>query len=141
MANVTADRHSAGREVRQQAPYVPDLFTKDELRSFDCRFTSSDRSVHIANAAPVNGILLVMGFVRSDSRHDLYHYVVAPIHISNGRDIAGVGHCRCESTHYHGRPCKHVLKLRNVYERNKTRLEGVFGLPELRTEHGECDSQ
>ncbi len=126
-------RGSTGETVQKTATFIPDLFTKDEVKGFRCRFASRDGSTYIANVASDGNALLVMGFVRSDSRHDLYHYVVAPLDLGSMRDLAGGGHCKCESTHYHGKPCKHVLKLRNVYWRNRGRLEHEFALPELRT--------
>ncbi len=122
-----------GPEAQAATPYQPDLFTKDEVRGFGCRFRSSDGRVRISNVVVDGPVLMVIGFVASDSRRGLYHHVRAPLGMDGGRTIMGQGYCRCESTHYHGRPCKHVLNMRNVYVRNRDRLNWLFGVPSLRT--------
>lgn len=52
----------------------------------------------------------INGYVKSASRRPLYHKVTVDV---NGANIIG-GECTCESTKYYGRPCKHMLKLRNA---------------------------
>ena len=52
----------------------------------------------------------VSGYVRSNSRASRYHKTTIDI---DGNDITG-GECTCESAFFYGRPCKHMLRLRNA---------------------------
>jgi len=113
------------KEKQSSRPrYEPDLFTKKEVSEYPWVFKSSDSSVYITNVGSTGSIIELKGFVRSESesRKDMYFYVVVPLSARNGKDIAGVGKCTCESTNYYGRQCKHMLHMRNVYRKN---MDGI----------------
>ncbi len=58
----------------------------------------------------------ISGYSESESRSGYFHkveveYLPRSMHLINGN-------CTCESFKYYGMPCKHMLKIRNVYIKN-----------------------
>ena len=63
----------------------------------------------------------ISAYTESESRKGYFHkveieYLPGSLHLVNGN-------CTCESFHYFGMPCKHMLKVRNVYIKNKKKLD------------------
>lgn len=117
-------------DVFRQA-YVPDLFTKQEISEFNWIFKNRKESAYILAVNKNSSGTYVKGFIESESRKGMYHYVVA--FIGRRMDIVGGGFCECESSHYYGKTCKHVLSLRSMYEKHKEELDRIAVLcPELR---------
>ena len=114
------------KERRKWPKYEPDLFTREEISEYPWVFRSSDRSVYIFQAAGMVGVLELKGFVESESRRGLFHYVIVPLSVRNGKDIVGVGKCACESANFYGRQCKHMLHMRNVYRKNREEIDGLL---------------
>ena len=106
--------------------YTPDLFGKDELSDYPWVFRSTDKSVYIVGVSKIlEDSLLIKGFVESESRPGMYHYVVVCLSGPKWKNIRGSGFCECESVNYYGKPCKHILKLRNVFRKNIGHMPGM----------------
>ncbi len=56
------------------------------------------------------------GYVASDSKPGLF-YTVKTEYEPGSKNII-YGECTCESYEYYGSPCKHILRLRNVFLKN-----------------------
>ncbi|MGC8533203.1 MAG: SWIM zinc finger family protein [Candidatus Parvarchaeum sp.] len=62
----------------------------------------------------------ISAYSESESRKGYFHkvqieYLPASMYLINGS-------CTCESFQYYGMPCKHMLKVRNVYIKNKDKI-------------------
>ncbi|MGC8537991.1 MAG: SWIM zinc finger family protein [Candidatus Micrarchaeia archaeon] len=98
---------------------------------FNWIFKSGKEQVYMLSVNKNSSGTYVKGFVESESRKGMYHYAVA--FISPRKDIVGGGFCECESRHYYGKPCKHVLSLRNMYEKHRDELDRLAApYPEIR---------
>ena len=114
-----------------KSSYAPDLYTRQEVSGFNWIFRNRKEGVYILAVNKNSSGTYVKGFIESESRKGMYHYVVA--FIGQSREIVGGGFCECESRHYYGKPCKHVLSLRNMYEKHKEELDRLAApYPELR---------
>ncbi len=152
MANKCVAKSS---DVAELLRYVPDFYSRKDVKSFAPLFTNSDRSVKIISMEIISNITArgflrvsetsgydleafkrydislpectyVKGFVKSDSRNGQSYYVVAAF--DKHGNLIGHGFCDCESSNYYGLPCKHVNKLRNVVKRNMDELKQIFWL-------------
>ena len=121
--------------VAKTAPQ-PYMYTRQEVRAFGARYWTKDRNrnAHTAmlDVTLEDQALMLKGFVE-DSRHGFYHYVVAPLDMAHIHDVTGNGVCDCESAQHGGKPCEHVIRLRNIYIRHRRKLDALFGVPRLRT--------
>ena len=112
------------------------FFTKSEVLSFNVGYWVNDKQRHnhiaVLNVALDGSVLMLKGFVESESRRGFYHYVIAPVHPVSIQKLAGKGKCDCESAQYNKMPCKHVIRLRNIYIRHKSEFDAIFGVPQLR---------
>ena len=114
---------NASKDAKNER-YKPDLFTRDEISDFPWIFRSSDRKVYLIAAGKVKEGINLKGFVESDSRPGMYHYVVAVV--GHRKEIVGGnGFCECESSIYYGEPCKHVLKIRNILVKDRFKIPGL----------------
>ncbi len=120
----TNEKHHAQKYIGPK--YEPDLFTRQEVSEYPWIFRSADRSVYIVQVGSTGGVLELKGFVESETRKDMYFYVIAPLSQANGKDIVGVGKCGCESANFYGRQCKHMLHLRNVYRKNREEIDALL---------------
>jgi hypothetical protein len=107
----------------QCAKYTPDLFERSELSEFPWIFRSRDRKVYLVAAGKASEGTYLKGFVESDSRPGMYHYVVAMV--GSHHELVGGGFCECESRVYYGKPCKHILKIRNIMVKNRSGIPGL----------------
>ena len=110
-------------KAAQYVKYTPDLFERSELSEYPWIFRSSDKAVYLIAAEKASQGIYLRGFVESESRPGKYHYVVAMVGSHN--DLVGGGFCECESMVYYGKPCKHILKIRNILGKNKYRIPGL----------------
>ncbi len=62
----------------------------------------------------------ITGYVESESEAGFFHTVHAEYESASKNLI--YGNCDCEAYKYFGNPCKHILKLRNVYIRNSDKF-------------------
>ncbi len=81
---------------------------------------SSDRDVAICSIVSKGRGLTINGYVKSESNPNAL-YPVEVTYLPAGKQIM-FGNCQCESYRYYGDPCKHILKLRNVYVKNEKKL-------------------
>jgi hypothetical protein len=65
----------------------------------------------------------IKGYVRSESRQELFHDVKVS-YLTASRMVI-YGECDCESFKYRGSPCKHIISIRDVYLANRKRLLGI----------------
>ena len=107
----------------QYGKYTPDLFERSELSEYPWIFRSSDRKVYLIAAGKAAEGTYLKGFVESESRPGMYHYVVAMV--GSRHELVGGGFCECESRRYYGKPCKHVLKIRNILVKNSHSIPGL----------------
>ena len=114
----------------------PRLYTRQEVRASGARYWTKSRNgdgrTAMLNVALEGDVLMLKGFVE-DSRHGFYHYVVAPLDMAHIQEVIGRGVCDCESAQHGGKPCEHVIRLRNIYIRHRRELDVLFGVPRLRT--------
>gem|GEM_PF-6748231 len=111
--------------------YEPDLFTRQEISEFPWIFKNKTESAFILAVNGNRNGTYIKGFVESESRDNMYHYVA--VFVSLGRKVEGGGFCECESRHYYGKPCKHVLSLRNMYVKHKDELDKLASIyPDIR---------
>ena len=95
---------------------------KDLLESILERplLVSSDRDVAICSVSGKGRGLSINGYVKSESNAEsLYHVEVT--YLPASKQVL-FGNCSCESYKYYGDPCKHILKLRNVFVKNEKKL-------------------
>ena len=125
IANQSA-KHSFSRTT-----YTPDLYTKEEVAGYPWIFKNKKEDVYVLAVNKGNMGTYLKGFAESESRKGMYHHVVelvdARMIVVNG------GFCECESRHYYGRPCKHVIHLKNIYLKNKDELNRLASCyPDIR---------
>ena len=109
-------------KAAQYEKYTPDLFERSELSEYPWIFRSRDKKVYLIAAGETSEGTYLKGFVESDSRPGMYHYVVAMV--GSHHEIVGGGFCECESRVYYGKPCKHILKIRNIMVKNRHSIPG-----------------
>lgn len=93
------------RKAQSMKRPAPKLYTYSEIEQQPI-FVNEGRTVVIVSIEDYT----ISGYVKSSSRGDSYHKVSVE---TSGIDIIG-GSCTCESTHFYGRPCRHMLRLRNA---------------------------
>lgn len=81
---------------------------------------SNDKQIRIYGINAKNREIEISAYSESDSRKGYFHrteieYLPGSMHLINGS-------CTCESFRYYGMPCKHMLKVRNVYIKNKNKF-------------------
>ena len=81
---------------------------------------SSDKKTRIYGLDVKEREIRISAYTESESRRDYFHkvevdYLPASMYLINGS-------CTCESFQYYGMPCKHMLKVRNVYLRNRDKI-------------------
>lgn len=81
---------------------------------------SRDKSTRIYGISNKNREVNISGYSESESRKGYFHevgvtYLPESMYIINGN-------CTCEASKYYGMPCKHMLKLRNVYIKNRQKI-------------------
>ncbi len=81
---------------------------------------SKEKDVKIYGFVSSGRKLDISGYVESESRSGLFHRVNAEYEPASKNLI--YGNCDCEAYEFFGNPCKHILKLRNVYIRNSSKL-------------------
>lgn len=82
--------------------------------------TSSDGDAHIYGIVREGRITQINGYINSESREGYLHKVKA-VYEPGSRHLL-YGDCTCEAFKYYGDPCKHIIKLKNVYIKNADRL-------------------
>lgn len=81
---------------------------------------SSDKKTRIYGLDIKGREIEISAYAESESRKGYFHkveieYLPASMYLINGS-------CTCESFQYYGMPCKHMLKVRNVYLKNKNKI-------------------
>lgn len=94
-------------------------FLKLEELVEDPIIESKEKDVKIYGLTSIGRKLDILGYVESESRSGAFHRVSAEYEPSSKNLI--YGNCDCEAYEFFGNPCKHILKLRNVYIRNSNR--------------------
>ena len=82
---------------------------------------SKDKTVRIYGLVNDNRKTDVSAYVESETSHGSFYSVKIEVEPRIKHLI--YGSCTCESFEYHGNPCKHMLKLRNVFQRNIDKLD------------------
>ncbi|MCL4376208.1 SWIM zinc finger domain-containing protein [Candidatus Parvarchaeota archaeon] len=82
--------------------------------------TSSDKKTRIYGLDVKGREVMISAYSESESRKGYFHkveveYLPASMYLINGS-------CTCESFQYYGMPCKHMLKVRNVYLKNQNKI-------------------
>ena len=111
--------------------YGPDLYIREEIAELPWVFKNKTGEAFVlaVNKGPMGTYL--KGFVESESRKGMYHYVVELV--DRRMTVVNGGFCECESRHYYGRPCKHVTHLKNVYLKNRDELDKLASYyPDIR---------
>ncbi len=83
---------------------------------------SKEKDVRIYGLVSVGRKIDIDGYVRSESREDIFHKVY--VEYEPGSRNLMYGTCTCEAYRFIGNPCKHLLKLRNVFVKNERKLLG-----------------
>lgn len=81
---------------------------------------SSEHDVAICGIVSRGRSINLSGYVKSESKPSMLHYVEMS-YLPSGKQLL-FGNCSCEAYRYYGGPCKHMLKLRNVYVKNEYKL-------------------
>lgn len=81
---------------------------------------SSDKSTRIYGLSNKGREVSISAYTESDTRKGYFHRV--EIQYLPGSMYLLDGNCTCESFQYYGMPCKHMLKVRNVYIKNRQKL-------------------
>ncbi len=81
---------------------------------------SSDKQTRIYGINIKNREVDISAYSESESRKGYFHkveieYLPASMYLINGS-------CTCEAYLYYGVPCKHMLKVRNVYIKNMNKI-------------------
>ncbi|MCL5106736.1 MAG: SWIM zinc finger domain-containing protein [Candidatus Parvarchaeota archaeon] len=81
---------------------------------------SSDKKTLIYGLNVKDREVAISAYSESESRTGYFHkveieYLPASMYLINGS-------CTCESFQYYGMPCKHMLKVRNVYIKNRNKF-------------------
>ncbi len=82
--------------------------------------TSSDKKTRIYGLNVKGREVEISAYSESETRKGYFHkveieYLPASMYLINGS-------CTCESFQYYGMPCKHMLKVRNVYLKNRDKI-------------------
>ena len=81
---------------------------------------SHDKTVRLYGITSTGRKIDLQGYVMSESSRNYFHKVSAEYEPASKNLI--YGNCDCEAYLYFGSPCKHILKLRNVYEKNEEKI-------------------
>ncbi len=81
---------------------------------------SSDKNTRIYGLNVKGRAVDISAYSESETRKGYFHKVDVEYLPSSMYLISGS--CTCESFKYYGMPCKHMLKVRNVYIKNKDKL-------------------
>jgi hypothetical protein len=81
---------------------------------------SSDKKTRIYGLHFKDREIIISAYSESESSKGYFHkveieYLPASMYLINGS-------CTCESFQYYGMPCKHMLKVRNVYLKNRDKI-------------------
>ncbi len=82
--------------------------------------TSSDKKTRIYGLDVKGREITISAYSESESNVGYFHkieieYLPGSMYLINGS-------CTCESFQYYGMPCKHMLKVRNVYLKNRDKV-------------------
>jgi hypothetical protein len=92
----------------------------DEILGSPCLVISSDKKTRIYGININGRTTKISGYTESESREGYFHKVEID-YLQASMYLLG-GNCTCESVQYYGVPCKHMLKIRNVYIKNKDKI-------------------
>lgn len=95
-------------------------FSLEEILKNNVILSSKDRKVRIYGLLNEGRKSDVSAYVESDSINGSFYSV--KIEVEPEIKHLVYGSCTCESFEYHGNPCKHMLKLRNVFQKNLDKL-------------------
>ncbi len=95
-------------------------FTLDSIIG-DPLVISTDKTTRIYGLNIKGREIDISAYSESESMKGCFHkvevqYLYSSMYIVNGS-------CTCESFQYYGMPCKHMLKVRNVYIKNREKLK------------------
>lgn len=82
---------------------------------------SKDKKVKIFGIVSEGRKIDISGYVSSEASPEYVHKVKAEYEPASMHIL--YGNCDCEAFRFYGDPCKHVLRLRNVYVRNASKFQ------------------
>ncbi len=82
-------------------------------------YKSSNESIYITKIDQIGKYILIRGAAKSDSVEGWYYSVEVECDYSGNIML---GRCDCPSYKYYGDPCKHELRIRNVFQKNRKKF-------------------
>lgn len=83
-------------------------------------FKSAKKDVMLYGVVREGRAVDINGYVSSESHKGFFYAVSAKYEPGSKNILYGV--CDCEAYKYFGNPCKHILRLRNVFSKNEDKF-------------------